>query len=142
MGAERKLVVLILGGDGKGQDFEPLAAQCARYRPRPPILIGRDGPKIAEAALQGMRRHHSLPWAMTRMTTTNRSCRYCRWPTLEMAVSIAANMAQRAGDAVLMSPACASFDMFRNYPHRAEVFRAAVQALADETGAMLDGGEA
>jgi UDP-N-acetylmuramoylalanine--D-glutamate ligase len=43
---------------------------------------------------------------------------------------------------VLMSPACASFDMFRNYPHRAEVFRAAVQAVADESGAMMDGGAA
>jgi UDP-N-acetylmuramoylalanine--D-glutamate ligase len=58
--------------------------------------------------------------------------------SMEEAVRMATQRAH-AGDAVLMSPACASFDMFRNYPHRAEVFRAAVQALADETGAMLDG---
>jgi UDP-N-acetylmuramoylalanine--D-glutamate ligase len=50
--------------------------------------------------------------------------------------------ARPPGDAVLMSPACASFDMFRNYEHRAEVFRAAVQALADEAGAPLEGGTA
>ena len=58
--------------------------------------------------------------------------------TMEEAVRAATQRAH-AGDAVLMSPACASFDMFRNYPHRAEVFRAAVQALADEAGAMLQG---
>ena len=48
----------------------------------------------------------------------------------------------QAGDAVLMSPASASFDKFRNYPHRAEVFRAAVQAVADEAGTSVQGGEA
>ena len=61
--------------------------------------------------------------------------------TMEEAVRVATQRAH-AGDAVLMSPACASFDMFRNYPHRAEVFRAAVQAMADEAGAMMDGGDA
>ena len=61
--------------------------------------------------------------------------------TMEEAVRAATQRAH-AGDAVLMSPACASFDMFRNYPHRAEVFRAAVQAVADEAGAMLQGGDA
>ena len=60
---------------------------------------------------------------------------------MEEAVRVATQRAH-AGDAVLMSPACASFDMFRNYPHRAEVFRAAVQAMADEAGAMMDGGDA
>jgi UDP-N-acetylmuramoylalanine--D-glutamate ligase len=53
-------------------------------------------------------------------------------------VSLATQRAS-AGDAVLMSPACASFDMFRNYPHRAEVFRAAVQTVADEAGVQLEG---
>jgi UDP-N-acetylmuramoylalanine--D-glutamate ligase len=59
---------------------------------------------------------------------------------MEEAVTTATRHAQ-SGDAVLMSPACASFDMFRNYPHRAQVFRAAVQAIADDAGVAL-GGEA
>ncbi|CAA9397929.1 MAG: UDP-N-acetylmuramoylalanine--D-glutamate ligase [uncultured Ramlibacter sp.] len=57
--------------------------------------------------------------------------------SMEEAVRTAGRTAQ-PGDAVLMSPACASFDMFRNYPHRAEVFRAAVQALAEEAGVALE----
>ncbi len=59
--------------------------------------------------------------------------------TLPEAVRLAAQRAH-AGDAVLMSPACASFDMFRNYEHRAEVFREAVQRLAEEAGQALEGG--
>ncbi|GAB3774401.1 UDP-N-acetylmuramoyl-L-alanine--D-glutamate ligase [Ramlibacter monticola] len=120
LGAERRLVI-ILGGDGKGQDFAPLAEPVARFA-RAAVLIGRDGPRI-RAVLEPT----GVPLADA--------------ATMEEAVRIATQRAH-AGDAVLMSPACASFDMFRNYPHRAEVFRAAVQALADETGAMLDGGEA
>ncbi|HEY0200369.1 MAG TPA: UDP-N-acetylmuramoyl-L-alanine--D-glutamate ligase, partial [Burkholderiaceae bacterium] len=54
------------------------------------------------------------------------------------AVRLATQHAQ-VGDAVLMSPACSSFDMFRDYAHRAEVFRAAVQVLADEAGTVLEG---
>ena len=57
---------------------------------------------------------------------------------MQEAVSLATQRAS-PGDAVLMSPACASFDMFRNYPHRAEVFRAAVQGIADEAGVQLEG---
>jgi UDP-N-acetylmuramoylalanine--D-glutamate ligase len=57
------------------------------------------------------------------------------------AVQVATQRAH-AGDAVLMSPACASFDMFRNYAHRAEVFQAAVQALAAEAGALIEGDQA
>jgi UDP-N-acetylmuramoylalanine--D-glutamate ligase len=120
LGAERKLVV-ILGGDGKGQDFAPLAEPVARFV-RAAVLIGRDGPQI-RAVLEPT----GVPLADA--------------ATMEEAVRVATQRAH-AGDAVLMSPACASFDMFRNYPHRAEVFRAAVQAVADEAGAMLDGGEA
>ncbi len=101
--------VVILGGDGKGQDFSPLQAAVASHA-RAAILIGRDGPLIGEA-LAG-----------------------CGVPVesaaeMDAAVRRAAALAQ-PGDAVLLSPACASFDMFRNYEHRAEVFRAAVARLA------------
>jgi UDP-N-acetylmuramoylalanine--D-glutamate ligase len=120
LGAERKLVV-ILGGDGKGQDFAPLAEPVARFA-RAAVLIGRDGPQI-RAVLE--------PTGVPLIDAA----------TMEEAVRVATQRAH-AGDAVLMSPACASFDMFRNYPHRAEVFRAAVQALADEAGAMMGGGDA
>ncbi|RYF17628.1 MAG: UDP-N-acetylmuramoyl-L-alanine--D-glutamate ligase [Comamonadaceae bacterium] len=120
LGAERKLVV-ILGGDGKGQDFSPLADPVARFA-RTAVLIGRDGPQIREVL-----EPTGVPLADA--------------ATMEEAVRVATQRAH-AGDAVLMSPACASFDMFRNYPHRAEVFRAAVQAIADEAGAMMQGGDA
>ncbi|MDF2463801.1 MAG: murD [Ramlibacter sp.] len=117
LGAERKLVV-ILGGDGKGQDFSPLAAPVARYA-RAAVLIGRDAPSI-RAVLE--------PAGVPLLDAE----------TMEQAVSLATQRAQ-AGDAVLMSPACASFDMFRNYPHRAEVFRAAVRAIAHDAGVQLEG---
>lgn len=100
-------VVLIAGGDGKGQDFTPLGA--AVDRARAVILIGRDAP-IIEAAIGA-----AAP------------CLHAG--SLEEAVSLARSQAQ-PGDAVLLSPACASFDMFRNYVHRAEVFVAAVNRLA------------
>jgi UDP-N-acetylmuramoylalanine--D-glutamate ligase len=117
LGAERRLVV-ILGGDGKGQDFAPLAAPVSRYA-RAAVLIGRDAPLI-RAVLE--------PAGVTLLDAAS----------MEEAVATAAQQAQ-AGDAVLMSPACASFDMFRNYPHRAEVFHAAVRALADTAGVELEG---
>ncbi len=117
LGAERSLVV-ILGGDGKGQDFSPLAAPVARHA-RAAVLIGRDAPLI-RAALE--------PAGVPLLDAAS----------MEEAVSLATQRAH-AGDAVLMSPACASFDMFRNYPHRAEVFRAAVQSVADAAGQQLEG---
>jgi len=104
-------VWLIAGGDGKGQDFSPLADALARVRGV--ILIGRDAPRI-EAALAGR-----VPIQHA--------------PRLEDAVRLAAGQA-RAGEAVLLSPACASFDMFRDYKHRAAVFVAAVRALAGHEG--------
>ncbi|NML47931.1 UDP-N-acetylmuramoyl-L-alanine--D-glutamate ligase [Ramlibacter sp. G-1-2-2] len=119
LGAERKLVV-ILGGDGKGQDFSPLAAPVARHA-RAAVLIGRDAPQI-RAVLE--------PEGVLLLEAAS----------MEEAVRMATERAH-AGDAVLMSPACASFDMFRNYEHRAQVFQAAVQAVADDAGAMLDGSE-
>jgi UDP-N-acetylmuramoylalanine--D-glutamate ligase len=117
LGAERKVIV-ILGGDGKGQDFSPLADPVARYA-RAAVLIGRDGPRI-------------------RAVLANTGVSLLDAASMEEAVKVATQRAH-PGDAVLMSPACASFDMFRNYPHRAEVFRAAVQAIADEAGVDLGG---
>ena len=115
LGAERKLV-LILGGDSKGQDFSPLADSVTRYV-RAVVLIGRDAPVI-KAALQGIQ------------------VLLLDAASMHEAVSLAARQA-RSGDAVLLSPACASFDMFDNYAHRAQVFRDAVQGLAQKTGAVL-----
>ncbi len=110
-------VVLIAGGDGKGQDFSPLRAQAARLRAA--VLIGRDAQAIA-AELQGL--------APTEFTQS-----------LEQAVQRAATLA-KTGDAALLSPACASFDMFRNYAHRAEVFVAAVRELAEARGQVWNEG--
>ncbi|WP_144162759.1 UDP-N-acetylmuramoyl-L-alanine--D-glutamate ligase [Paraburkholderia sp. BCC1885] len=109
-------VVLIAGGDGKGQEFEPLAAPVMRWC-RGVMLIGRDAPLI-RAAL-----------ADTGIAMTEHA-------TLEEATRAAAALAQ-AGDAVLLSPACASFDMFRNYAHRAAVFRSTVEDIAAERGTMI-----
>jgi UDP-N-acetylmuramoylalanine--D-glutamate ligase len=117
LGADKspaKLVV-ILGGDGKGQDFSPLAEPVRRHV-RAVATIGRDAERI-EAALAGadvpMQRHATLQAAT-------------RW-SFEHA---------HAGDAVLLSPACASLDMFRNYAHRAEVFVAEVQAIVADQGGL------
>ncbi|WP_119155460.1 UDP-N-acetylmuramoyl-L-alanine--D-glutamate ligase [Caldimonas tepidiphila] len=115
LGADRApaRLALILGGDGKGQDFAPLAEPLARHG-RFAALIGRDAPAL-EAALAAT----GVPLA--------------RFDTLEAATRACAEAA-RPGDAVLLSPACASLDMFRNYAHRAEVFAATVQALQQEHG--------
>ena len=99
-----KKVVLILGGEGKGQDFAPLREPVEAFSTKT-FLIGRDAPLI-EKALSG------LPTE--------------RVPSLEEAVKRAATV---KADAVLLSPACASFDMFRDYKHRGEVFAAAVRGL-------------
>ena len=109
-------VVLIAGGDGKGQEFEPLAAPVMRWC-RAVMLIGRDAPLI-RAAL-----------ADTGIALTDHA-------TLEQATRAAAVLAQ-PGDAVLLSPACASFDMFKGYAHRAAVFRSTVEDIAAERGTMI-----
>ncbi len=116
LGADRK-VVLILGGEGKGQDFAPLAAPVARYA-RAVVLIGRDAPVIRQAI-------ESAGVALVDAES------------MEAAVA-QANQRAHAGDAVLMSPACASFDMFDNYEHRARVFCAAVQELALGMGVDME----
>ncbi len=108
---DRKLV-LILGGEGKSQDFSPLAEPVSRYA-RAVVLIGRDAARI-RAAIEAS----GVPLLDA--------------GSMQEAVHIAAQQA-RTGDAVLMSPACASFDMFDNYEHRAQVFCEAVQALAQDS---------
>ncbi len=100
-------VVLIAGGRDKGGTYEPLA-QVMKSVGRGAVVIGEAGPAIGAA----------LASVVPVETAT----------TLEEAVTRAAAMA-RSGDAVVLSPACSSFDMFRNYEHRAEVFRAAVGHL-------------
>ncbi len=106
-------LVVILGGDGKGQDFAPLLEPVRRFV-RAVATLGRDAAAI-ETALAGsgvaMQRHADLAGAT-------------RWCFAQA----------KAGDAVLLSPACASLDMFRDYTHRAQVFVDAVQALAAEHG--------
>ena len=115
LGAERapSKLVLILGGQGKGQDFGPLL-QPVRQHARAVALIGQDAGLIREALKE------------------------CGVPlvdhaTLEAATAWCFEQAQ-ASDAVLLSPACASLDMFRNYGHRGEVFVDAVQRIAAERG--------
>ncbi len=100
-------LVLIAGGEGKGQDFTPLAAAC-KGKVKLAVLIGRDAPLIA-AALKGR-----CPVAMA--------------DSMENAVAVIASIAE-SGDTVLLSPACASFDMFRDYAHRGDVFADAVRRL-------------
>ncbi|WP_298832306.1 UDP-N-acetylmuramoyl-L-alanine--D-glutamate ligase [uncultured Piscinibacter sp.] len=117
LGADRtpaKLVV-ILGGDGKGQDFAPLRAPLQRHG-RAVATIGRDAARLEEA-LAGI----GLP--LQRHETLEDAVRWCF-------------QRAHAGDAVLLSPACASLDMFRNYGHRAEVFVATVHALAADQGEL------
>ncbi|MBY0578009.1 MAG: UDP-N-acetylmuramoyl-L-alanine--D-glutamate ligase [Burkholderiales bacterium] len=103
--------VVILGGDGKGQDFTPLRTPIAEHA-RAVVLIGRDAPAI-EKAVAGI----SVPMLHA--------------GSMEEAVIDAFNAAEK-GDAVLLSPACASFDMFRNYAHRAEAFVDAFRILEGE----------
>jgi UDP-N-acetylmuramoylalanine--D-glutamate ligase len=118
LGAERRVLV-ILGGEGKGQDFSPLAEPVRRFC-RAVVLIGRDAP-LLRAALAGT----GVPLLAA--------------DSMADAVAQASTQAQ-AGDAVLMSPACASFDMFDNYEHRARQFVQAVETLAVDAGVMLEGG--
>jgi UDP-N-acetylmuramoylalanine--D-glutamate ligase len=108
-------VVLIAGGEGKGQDFSPLRAPISAHAAAV-VTIGRDGPAVAAVAeAAGVSAHAaaSMPEA------------------IQLAFSLAS-----PGDAVLLSPACASFDMFENYLDRAQAFAQAVQSLAEEQGAL------
>ena len=101
-------VVLIAGGDGKGQDFAPLKAPV-KDNARAVVLIGRDASLIESVLLEtNIPMYHAVD--------------------MREAVVIAQRLSQ-SGDAVLLSPACASFDMYKNYVHRAEAFVAAVKSL-------------
>ncbi|MBE2293799.1 MAG: UDP-N-acetylmuramoyl-L-alanine--D-glutamate ligase [Phycisphaerales bacterium] len=100
-------VVLIAGGDGKGQDFTPLRAALVG-KARAVVLIGRDAPLIAAALGESVPLHAVAD--------------------MEQAVTRAAQLAQ-PGDSVLLSPACASYDMFSGYEERGTVFAAAVRSL-------------
>jgi UDP-N-acetylmuramoylalanine--D-glutamate ligase len=115
LGAERKIVV-ILGGEGKGQDFSPLAHPVSLYA-RAVVLIGRDAALIQQALADT---------GVSAQTTVS----------MEDAVKAASQLAH-AGDAVLLSPACASFDMFKDYKHRAELFVKAIKQIADEAGTSI-----
>ena len=109
----RAKIILIAGGEGKGQDFSPLSQALARHA-KAIILIGRDAPAIRSAIeSSGITIHDA--------------------DTLERAVESAAEIAE-SGDLVLLSPACASFDMFKDYAHRAQVFIDAVNELASLKG--------
>ena len=108
VGGMRGPLVMIAGGDGKNQDFAPLA-DALRGKVRHAVLIGRDAPSIARV-LQAV--------------CSVESCN-----SLEDAVRAAARAA-KPGDVVLLSPACASLDMFRDYTHRGAVFTQAVKDLA------------
>jgi UDP-N-acetylmuramoylalanine--D-glutamate ligase len=105
--------VLIAGGQGKGQSFVPLAQAVARHA-RAVVLIGQDSAEIDLA-----------------LASTGVAVHLC--DSLQTAVTKAASIAQ-AGDAVLLSPACASLDMFRNYIERAEVFIQTVREIAAQAG--------
>ncbi len=105
-GLQRSLI-LIAGGDGKGADFAPLAP-AVRAHARAVVLLGRDAPQLAAALADTVPLHHVR--------------------SMREAVGMAASLAE-PGDAVLLSPACASFDMFRDYQERGRAFVAAVREM-------------
>ena len=105
----RKKIILIAGGDGKGQDFSPLKSPIINFA-KAVVLIGRDAQLIENAIIGG-------------------DVQIIRTSNLEEAVNESAKIS-RSGDIVLLSPACASLDMFKDYAHRAQVFIQAVQELS------------
>ena len=111
----RKIKVRMSKTDGKGQDFSPLVEPITRFA-KGIILIGRDAPVIEKVCAKAIE-HHALE-------------RICA-NSLESAVEQASQQA-KAGDIVLLSPACASFDMFKDYKHRARIFEQAVQDLVHQ----------
>lgn len=116
LNASEKRIILIAGGEGKGQIFQALADPIGRYV-KAVFLIGKAA--------------HEIELAIQSAQVQTQACQ-----TLEQAVQMAAESAQ-SGDVVLLSPACASFDMFRNYAHRAEVFVDAVREIAMNRGEVF-----
>jgi UDP-N-acetylmuramoylalanine--D-glutamate ligase len=112
-GGQRARIILIAGGEGKGQDFSPLADAVAHHA-KAVVLIGRDAPLI-------------------RQVLANTTVPLIDANTLEVAVQEASKLAV-SGDLILLSPACASFDMFKDYAHRAQVFIDAINELATLNG--------
>ena len=110
-----KNIWLIVGGDGKGQDFSPLVEPITRFA-KGLVFIGRDAPAIEAVCMHAIQNH---------------AVHVIRADSLELAVQHVAKYAV-AGDIVLLSPACASFDMFKDYKHRADVFVQSVQELAHQ----------
>ncbi|MDQ8037457.1 MAG: UDP-N-acetylmuramoyl-L-alanine--D-glutamate ligase [Pedobacter sp.] len=102
-------LILIAGGVGKGQDFTPLSAPLVKYA-KALVLIGEDGPKISAAVASSVQKVNA---------TTLRDA-------IEKSQALAAS-----GDAVVLSPACASFDMFKNYEDRGQQFVATVKAVVE-----------
>ena len=107
IGSVEGRVVLIAGGDAKGADLTPLRAAMQRHG-RAAVLIGRDAPRM-EQVLQDV-----VPLVTA--------------PDMKQAVQLAGDLA-REGDSVLLSPACASTDMFRDFEERGEIFSQAVREL-------------
>jgi UDP-N-acetylmuramoylalanine--D-glutamate ligase len=113
LNTEHARILLIAGGDGKGQDFSPLQEPVRRYV-KAVFLIGKDEPQLR--------------------TCLQDACEHIQsFTSLELAVQAAAQQAQ-AGEVVLLSPACASLDMFKNYAHRAQVFVDSVREIAIQRG--------
>jgi UDP-N-acetylmuramoylalanine--D-glutamate ligase len=113
LGESRQRLVLIAGGVGKGQDFSPLSAAVAQHC-KAVILIGQSANDIQIALSDS---GVAITHASDLTDAVTQACQMCK-----------------AGDAVLLSPACASFDMFKNYPHRGQMFVEAVHALAHDRG--------
>lgn len=110
LGIERKMVV-ILGGDGKGQDFSPLIAVVSKFV-RAVVCMGKD-----KALISDVLKNVDVPKASV--------------DSMALAVLAAEKFSQN-GDAVLLSPACASLDMFDNYEHRGRIFQAEVFKLMEK----------
>ncbi len=112
-GQDLQKIILIAGGEGKGQDFSPLADPLARYV-KLVCLIGKASAELAQIAEEA-------------------GVKFQPCQSLPEAVKVATEAASVA-DMVVLSPACASLDMFRNYAHRAEVFAEAVREFALDQG--------